>query len=66
MARPLQLEGADFFRLRAQFGSVPPAAGIAIMTALALAARAVCERVVAGGPLDGCGYGGAVGGRAHP
>lgn len=23
MAQPLQLEGADFFRLRAQFGGVP-------------------------------------------
>ena len=67
MAQPLQLEDADIFHLRAQFGSVPPAADIVIMMALALATWVVCERVVVGRLLGGCsGDGGAAEGRAHP
>ena len=66
MARPLQLEGADFFHLHAQFGSVPPAADIVIIVALALSTWVVCERVVADRLLGGCGGdGGAVQGRAR-
>lgn len=48
-------EGADFFSLRLQMEHVPPAVDFVMVVAFTMALWVVCERVVVGRMLGGCG-----------